>query len=779
MPDPKDRKAPKFKGKDVQEFLLSLEHLARACGIEHSKIPRYVLRYCSHNVRDVLAQEEVLTGSDWLAVKTRLIYIYGSQTRSYKASVKKLRKFAKKQEKKSMVHSRKSLDDYRNEFVKRLGSLVAQNQIAENDVRLLFFRGLPDKVRSDIKSALRETLKLSGRVMSQREPPTIEETLRAARDYYSGDDINRGDDDDDTTDSDTSGSETDSSSGLSDTDSSSDDDLSEGRKGKKKQKKKKKVAKIDGISKRLDKVDDLLNRIITQDRTAAIPMAIQPTPMLPQPSVQPQYSAMAGASSSGPDRRRCFVCGKMEGVNLDHGIGVRNCPETEALIREKILMFSPTEGRLVRCDGLQLPRMQTLPIGLAAYLRNEQQQRGGWPTTPRDPPPHTTSATCMSLGLFYDNRPVVQYDKLTTHSVSDAHKFSFPAVTRSKGKQTLGKATIEEVLDEPVTTVPTPMQQALQNPPKITITPPTPHISNTEEGWRKAQKERQRTRVEEVEDEETQGQTPSPRLKTGVKSTHIRFTSDLQDSVSMDALQDHLLDTKVTLTLREVLAMSPQLQKRLQNLVRTRREFDGKARVGESSYPSSLADCTAILPTDAPGAASVTFSPSEDLEELVIRYADAVVLGSSRLYAMASGLVDVVFGDQRATFLVDSGSELNLVSATLWEKTRLVIDKDGARWSLKGLGGEDVPLVGCCREAPLQLGGRNFDHHFFVSRSEKAHYDGILGQPWLEWYSANIQYSRGGPVTLQAYPTGDKNGAYASVKICAAENPRNSARLVL
>ncbi|KAI0666176.1 hypothetical protein C8Q78DRAFT_934746, partial [Trametes maxima] len=187
MPDPKDRKAPLFKGKDVFDFVQSLEHLARACGMEFSELPGYVLRYCSQNVRDVLVNENVLAGHDWLAAKSRLIFLYESQTLRFKATTSKFRAFAEKQKKKSMVKDRKSLDKYRNRFVKELGDLVEQSQIADKEVRIAFFRGLPKKMRDS------------------RDPPSIDEVLEAARDYYSSDRL------EEETDSDSEDSDTDDS----------------------------------------------------------------------------------------------------------------------------------------------------------------------------------------------------------------------------------------------------------------------------------------------------------------------------------------------------------------------------------------------------------------------------------------------------------------------------------------------------------------------------------------------------------------------------------------
>lgn len=247
-------------------------------------------------------------------------------------------------------------------------------------------------------------------------------------------------------------------------------------------------------------------------------------------------------------------------------------------------------------------------------------------------------------------------------------------------------------------------------------------------------------------------------------------------------IQEQILNTRLTISLRDVLAMSPYLQKRLGSLVKTRREFEPRTvQDGEACALTCFdVDARSELSDEEPGSARMEYGSNENLEKLLDRYANAIVLRRTRLYAMSSGLVHVVFGGQRAVFLVDTGSELNLVSRHLWEASGLKVDKDGARWSLKGLGGEDVPLLGCTRDAPVQLGGKNFDHHFFVCSTDKGRrYDGIIGQPWLKWYAVNVGYSRGGEVTLEAFITGDREGASVSVPIVKAEDPRNFDRLVL
>ncbi|KAI0323387.1 hypothetical protein GY45DRAFT_1406736 [Cubamyces sp. BRFM 1775] len=775
MPDPKDKKAPRFRGRDVLEFVQTLEHQAKACGVETAELPSYVLRYCSSDVKSVLVDEQVFSGRDWEGAKEHLITLYQSQTKKFRPSAEKLRQFVAGEQKKSTIRSLESLDIYRNEFAKRAGGLVKKKQMSEVERDLLFFQGLPEDVRLAITPTLLEEQKVHGKKLSRTEPPSVEMSWRAAHDYFDTDDINR------IGRRSKKKREFSDSEGDDSTDSTSDSDSSTDRrrrrkKGKGKKKATQKRSKKSKKSKR-DTVDETIQQLtsklqglttllekgsleVTQQRYVSPPVQPVSNSQVPFfPSQHPPMPSNAYTSAVGfqQERKKCYMCGKVEGADLDHRFGFKWCPETEKLIYEKVLTYSATDGKLMKTDRSPLPQFNSLGQGgLALYLRRELAQKG-WQ---RDPPPH--QAACMSLGLCCDDEPVFSYDKSTGSTAYDA--YAFPAVTRSKAKeqdQTDASSTAQKESEKKKG------GDKLQQKGAY-----VPHVSNTEEGRRVAQQDKRQARIEEIPDE---GEKDRARIRAGAKPQSFRFTSDLQESVAVENLQEQILNTKVTLTLREVLAMSPQLQKRLQTLTRTRREFDTKACNASVSWQEPVQS----LPVHEPGAASVTFATGEDLEELVVRYADAVVLGNARLFAMASGMVEGVFGDQKVRFLVDSGSELNLISRATWERANLTVDRDGSRWSLRGLGGENVPLIGCCRDAPVQVGGKNFDHHFFVSETDRPQYDGILGQPWLAWYSASIQYTRGGPVHLIAYPSGSLDGAFARVLICKAENPRNADRLVL
>ena len=57
-------------------------------------------------------------------------------------------------------------------------------------------------------------------------------------------------------------------------------------------------------------------------------------------------------------------------------------------------------------------------------------------------------------------------------------------------------------------------------------------------------------------------------------------------------------------------------------------------------------------------------------------------------------------------FMIDTGSELNLMAKEFYDRTSLAIDLDGTRWSLKGINGRPVPLGGCVHDAEIKISGR-------------------------------------------------------------------------
>ena len=75
---------------------------------------------------------------------------------------------------------------------------------------------------------------------------------------------------------------------------------------------------------------------------------------------------------------------------------------------------------------------------------------------------------------------------------------------------------------------------------------------------------------------------------------------------------------------------------------------------------------------------------------------------------------------------------------------------------LKGISGHMMGLEGICWNVPVQIGGLEFSHNFFISQLSLGNKDMILGQPWLFSHSMRIDYVHDMGVTLQLWEKGDQ-----------------------
>ncbi|KAJ8472843.1 hypothetical protein ONZ51_g8250 [Trametes cubensis] len=346
----------------------------------------------------LLVDEHVFSGTNWEAAKKRLVTLYESQTKKYKPTVEKLRHFVVEEQKKSS-----------------------------------------------------EERKKQNKKLSRTDPPSMDEAWKAAHDYFDTNDINR---------------ITRKSRSESESDSSTDKKKKKGKSKKKRATKKYKKSKKKGKAKKSSDVDDKIQQLTDRLQGLATLMekgvqaqrfgspSLQPSsssqvPFFPsqQPATVPSnvYTNALGTQ----ENKKCFMCGKTEGVDLDHRFGFK----------------------LVWADGKLLPQFTGLGQGgLAAYLRNELAQRA-WT---RDPPPHQ-QASCMSLGLCRDDVPIFSYED-SGEVVPSQNVFSFPATTRAKSREQ--KGTKENESSKAInSTVP---DKIAGKQPHAAVLPP--HVANTEDG---------------------------------------------------------------------------------------------------------------------------------------------------------------------------------------------------------------------------------------------------------------------------------------------------------
>ena len=110
-------------------------------------------------------------------------------------------------------------------------------------------------------------------------------------------------------------------------------------------------------------------------------------------------------------------------------------------------------------------------------------------------------------------------------------------------------------------------------------------------------------------------------------------------------------------------------------------------------------------------------------------------------------------GSKPIEMLLDSGSELNIIMQELQEGLGLPMDPSGANWTLHGVSGHPVHLVGVCRNVPVNASRMGFNHHFFVTQ-DKIGEKG--GQPWLFNQAARIDYIVGKGLQLQVWKDSDR-----------------------
>ena len=237
-----------------------------------------------------------------------------------------------------------------------------------------------------------------------------------------------------------------------------------------------------------------------------------------------------------------------------------------------------------------------------------------------------------------------------------------------------------------------------------------PLATNTEEAFKNHRTAPSKAKDVEMKDANMKAKsTPS-----------YHFTSDIQEMYNLDKIVREKVNKMIVhLELGELLAISAFLQKSVSNMTKTRQEYVSKPMVvnvvevleeadweeeGDSSsgliggYDSDDEEYYCSLPTAESSTNSgfiesrlgLEFDEStESKEEILIHYASAVKihLTPQPLFAMVTGRFRGKFSGIDVVFMIDTGSELNLMSQEFYDRMNLLIDLDGMHWSLKGING--------------------------------------------------------------------------------------------
>src|SRR6266849_2955430 len=359
MPGPRNRDAPRFKGRGVKRFLTEFEALADAALLDSAARCRAVPRYCHEKAEEFILSLEEYDKDDWEGIKKKLERSYRSADEIHHYTRKSLITFARKPRD---IQDIASFDEYCRDFFIISRALERKRMLSERDRDDYFFVGIkPLSLRQQIQNILERDSKWE----DVTAPPEMQVVMDSTEQYLKRDRYVPRDLDDDEVP--TLGSYNDDASENSSSDS---DDGKDSHRY---------WAKKDAYKKDKDKAKDspLETKETKAAKTTESPKTDNATEDLVQRlerlAITTDAIRKQMSSSSKPFRHDathvCYMCGNNDAHNM------RNCPETIAFMASGLLKTN-TDGKIVRADGRPLPRGVMGSGGIAKVLKDEANRKG-------------------------------------------------------------------------------------------------------------------------------------------------------------------------------------------------------------------------------------------------------------------------------------------------------------------------------------------------------------------------------------------------------------------
>ncbi|RDX44193.1 hypothetical protein OH76DRAFT_1487281 [Lentinus brumalis] len=777
MPIPGTSDAPKFDGHYLSDFIEDLElHFVRAGVTDEDRQVNYITRYSTDRIRKQIGFLPELDRSKknktWDAAKTVLTDFYGDVDKPRPLSLAEFQAWVQSSADKPAFISKDQVNKYYAEFMAKGRPLLDNKQVSDNDLGFAFIQGVP----TSMKPALRSLIPEANRTRSS--PPAIRTTLDYLRGLANKDDPTYEswryeeiaaedtlvpalpEEADNTTPSTRATTQAISAGG-------------------------KPAAKSSAATE--DQMDSLLKQFA---------------------DLKIMVATMQSSAQNQANRpQRCAMC---SAPNPGHTM--RTCPESARLIAEGRIYLDATKNRFVMTvDGSELPRIPYgYEGGIAAYIRAQ---------TPAAPATHAAHSAGLVFenGAILSNlqTSVSAYPALRG---GKEYENRFDPKKRPQDKPSARQQTQPPPSAQGSQTQPTPVLRPAilprpAAPPMTAHSQDTPSIPeptnpiNRKDGWKQSQP---KTKSKEVQfqDDVVMRDSTQPRAKSPAPASGYKHTTDLDAQTKpRDVLERILRDVPITLPLGQILGSSTTLQDLLHDLTRRRRvpkeapitvstagpvesSVCGATMTASESAPPSAAAMkdadgvlnahfTQVLHFDASGVPIVeaqyaTGSSSGDYvlvhdgeevsrQQLAFstfalsqtRNASSI---KERMFAMVQGVFTLKVNDIPFRCMVDSGSELNVASRGFPDATRLPLDTFGEYWKLKGINGDSAALAGYVDRVPFQIGRHTFEHHLFISPHDSIgdSFDIILGQPFLTYFDARMEYSASGETVLYLWVDRDK-----------------------
>ncbi|KAK0542053.1 hypothetical protein OC846_006861, partial [Tilletia horrida] len=257
-------------------------------------------------------------------------------------------------------------------------------------------------------------------------------------------------------------------------------------------------------------------------------------------------------------------------------------------------------------------------------------------------------------------------------------------------------------------------------------------------------------------------------LSTKIPPTHKRLrTSRLRRESEPDKVAKTLLDQVVSLRFRDIIGVSPAVQKVV--LDHLRNELVPIPSTGRP-MPWLVTEGEHLVPNQA---AVSTFASSEsELGKLVV---NQVLTQLSKdheeekpLYTAALPVTTVTIGGHSLKALLDTGSQLNTISDEVRQAHGLGLRVD-YRHRIKGAGGHLTKLLGISENVEICFSGIPVKMHLWVA--EKTSQSLLIGMPGLRGLNMTFR-ARTGFATIR-----NRTGRMLQLPVIRQDDPANSTTL--
>ncbi|KAL3702115.1 hypothetical protein R1sor_020137 [Riccia sorocarpa] len=221
------------------------------------------------------------------------------------------------------------------------------------------------------------------------------------------------------------------------------------------------------------------------------------------------------------------------------------------------------------------------------------------------------------------------------------------------------------------------------------------------------------------------------------KAPAYKLVVDIETSTDLKAiLEKGILDARVEFSLRDILGIAKrEFHELIIDVIKRKRQTVSEqvanqmTRVSDDTVADAVYNAAVCVGEGEVGEEYVALvagpatieATEEDEEKGHVQSSDY----KSEFWARATDEVKVQLG---GTALVDTGSEINVMSRAVYERDQWPIDLHHG-WALRFANGVKKEMYGACPFIPVRIGNVEVTQHFFVQ--ENAPIPVILGQPYI------------------------------------------------